>query len=271
MPNSPRHKTALLGAAALTAGVAAPYAGEIGANTMRRYNTTLNDILTAKYKTPGDKLVTASVKSFTEKRAALQQPQKTAGIASSALTTQGNKVGPLLLNLVDMMGTNPWTTAVGGTGILAGASLLDPTLDAIAEKIKDRLVPTNLQDRLLDEGASSLTNSLSSQAGQGIASLFGNLLSKGTSSVTGIPAARARTNLFEQLKQDDDVLSSADPQALRAAYHTMTRFAPTLATDPNAVRSFLREATLYGSGPNVISIKQLADAEKTLEALKEYQ
>ncbi len=42
----------------------------------------------------------------------------------------------------------------------------------------------------------------------------------------------------------------------------MKRFAPTLSSDPNAVRSFLREAATSGAGVNYNTIKLLAEAER---------
>ena len=81
-------------------------------------------------------------------------------------------------------------------------------------------------------------------------------------------ANRARSSIFTTLKQEDDVLSQADDQKLLEAYHTMTRFAPTLSTDKNAVKTFLREMTLYGNGPNFLTIKQLADAERAVNESK---
>ena len=137
-----------------------------------------------------------------------------------------------------------------------------PTLDAWGEKVKDKLIPTNMQDQMLDEGASSFAKAVGAQTGQSTVGLLGDIMSKAVSGISGIPRAMARENMFEQLQQEDDVLAQADPQTLQETYHTMVRFAPTLATDKNAVRSFLRESVLYGAGPNVTTIKQLADAER---------
>jgi 4-diphosphocytidyl-2C-methyl-D-erythritol kinase len=41
----------------------------------------------------------------------------------------------------------------------------------------------------------------------------------------------------------------------------MVKFAPTLSKDINAVRSFLREAVMSGSGPSYVTIRSLSDAE----------
>jgi len=53
-------------------------------------------------------------------------------------------------------------------------------------------------------------------------------------------------------------------QVLEEAHKTMVRFAPTLAMDLNAVRSFLREAVLGGSGVNYATIKNLVETEASI-------
>jgi hypothetical protein len=79
-----------------------------------------------------------------------------------------------------------------------------------------------------------------------------------------------RKALFETLLKSDPVLSDAisrNPEAksmLKESYGTMVRFAPTLSLDVNAVRSFLREAVLGGSGVNYATIKNLVDTERSI-------
>lgn len=68
--------------------------------------------------------------------------------------------------------------------------------------------------------------------------------------------------LAEVLK--DDVISKADKRMMQSAYETMKRFAPNLAADENAVRSFLREHAIYGTGPSYAALKNLADAEASV-------
>jgi hypothetical protein len=62
----------------------------------------------------------------------------------------------------------------------------------------------------------------------------------------------------------DDVIAKAETSLVHSSYATMKRFAPNLAADPNAVRSFLREAVIYGNGPSYATLKNLADAEKSV-------
>ena len=74
----------------------------------------------------------------------------------------------------------------------------------------------------------------------------------------------AREAILKQLRMEDPVLAEADDKVLMEAYHTMVRFAPTLSTDKNAVRSFLRAAVMSGSGLDFATIKMISEAERTV-------
>jgi len=67
--------------------------------------------------------------------------------------------------------------------------------------------------------------------------------------------------LYSSVVGSDPILADADSASLQEAYTTMARFAPTLSTDTNAVRSFLREAATSGGGVNYNTIKLLSEAE----------
>lgn len=62
----------------------------------------------------------------------------------------------------------------------------------------------------------------------------------------------------------DDVIAHADPELMHSSFETMKRFAPNLAADPNAVKSFLRESATWGTGPSYATLKNLADAERAI-------
>lgn len=66
------------------------------------------------------------------------------------------------------------------------------------------------------------------------------------------------------VKEDTEVLQNADKETLTKAFDTMRRFAPTLATDPNAVKAYLRAAATSGSGVDYNTIKLLAEAESAV-------
>ena len=64
--------------------------------------------------------------------------------------------------------------------------------------------------------------------------------------------------------QADEVIGRADPTLMQSAFGTMRKFAPNLAADHNAVTSFLRESAAFGTGPSYATLKNLADAEKSV-------
>lgn len=70
---------------------------------------------------------------------------------------------------------------------------------------------------------------------------------------------------FHHAKQDE-VIMQADPRLVQSSFETMKRFAPNLAADPNAVRSFLRESATWGAGPSYATLKNLADAERAVSS-----
>ena len=79
-----------------------------------------------------------------------------------------------------------------------------------------------------------------------------------------------RKAILETLVHSDPVIADAirrHPDNLRVvqeAFDTMVRFAPNLAKDLNAMRSFLREAVIGGAGVNYATIKNLVETEKTI-------
>lgn len=239
---------------------AAPGLGDTGRRFKGRYDRYSKVLLDAPVTPPGELTVTASARSFLEKRAALQTTEKTAGIADLAA-----RAGKFL--------TTP-NILLGGSLIGLGA-LGAPTIEAWGEKLKNRLGPTPapLHERAeMDTTlATNYAKSVGAELGKKTVGLLGDFLSK----AVGAPAAmfqnRERASIFDQLQQEDDVIAQADPQQLAEAYHTMVRFAPTLATDKNAVKTFLRESVLYGTGPNFMAIKQLADSEHAVNNTGPYE
>lgn len=75
--------------------------------------------------------------------------------------------------------------------------------------------------------------------------------------------APSHIEVFKKVMQDP-IISKADKDLMISSYDTMKRFAPNLAADVNAARSFLREPALHGTGPNYATLKNLADAEQAI-------
>lgn len=99
-------------------------------------------------------------------------------------------------------------------------------------------------------------------------SLLKDIASKAMSAIAHAGDDSARRAILQQLRMEDPVLAEADDKLLMESYHTMVRFAPTLSTDKNAVKNFLREAVMTGSGPNFATIKMLGETERTVTGQK---
>lgn len=272
------------------------YAGPVGYDpevVKERYQQHLQDLINAPYKEPGEQVVTASAQDFLEKRAALQGMKKeailsairrffsptaratqraqqamnaarAAGVTGEALNVVGQQAlspgGAGLLGKI----FSPGGLLIGGSLIGAGA-LAEPLAQRLGYKGREMAYPgiAGLPERVrMDElMAEDFAKSVGKELGKATVGLAGDVLSKTMALPGSIAGGLERRNVLSQLREEDDVISRADPEQIDEAYHTMVRFAPTLATDKNAVKTFLRESVLYGTGPNFTTIKQLADAE----------
>ncbi len=164
----------------------------------------------------------------------------------------------------------------GHLGGQALSSLLGPALQAPGKALADHIGRALGPKRELGEKKDPL-----SLIGAGAASTFGkglgemgagllrDIASKAVAAVGSAGDNAARAAILTQLRQEDPVLSEADDKVLMEAYHTMSRFAPVLSTDKNAVRSFLRQAVMSGAGPDYASIKLLADSERAVTGDRE--
>jgi len=73
------------------------------------------------------------------------------------------------------------------------------------------------------------------------------------------------TSVFKDLVKSDELIRDADRSLMTSSFNTMTRFAPLLASDPSAARSFLRASAENNSGPSFATIQTLADAERAVQ------
>lgn len=113
----------------------------------------------------------------------------------------------------------------------------------------------------------SVAESVAKGVGGGLVTAGGMLLldiaAKAKAAISESGNKQIREAILDKLKKEDLVLGRAKDEDLLEAYDTMVKFAPTLSTDKNAVKSFLREAVMSGGGVNVNTIKLLADAERS--------
>lgn len=239
----------------------------------RRFDERYDRILRAMLEpAPAGEYPMPDIREFTEKRSQLQE-----GMHKEA---QGGlkALGEILFGSARKAGAKTVTTPglIGPKGLLIGGSLLgigalgEPVLSAAGQKIRKAIYP-NVTDRVKadEEAVESFAKEVGKQVGTKTVNLFADMLSKTVQAPVNMFQRRAQKSVFETLKNEDDVLAQADPQQLLESFHTMVRFAPTLATDKNAVKTFLRESALYGTGPNFVGIKQLADAESAVTGAKE--
>jgi hypothetical protein len=118
----------------------------------------------------------------------------------------------------------------------------------------------------------SLTAGIGTGVGTGVVNaLFNGLGGAAAFAHNALVVDPRRKRLFESVVRTDPVVLDAlhrNPDASRTlseAYETMCRFAPSLALDVNAVRSFLREAVIGGAGGvNYATIKTLIETERGL-------
>lgn len=156
-----------------------------------------------------------------------------------------------------------------GLGSLAGAPLAGAAAGitgSIGDGIKHMLMGRQFGER--KDPLHMLGSAAIGSFGKGLGDLGVQLLqdiaSKAVAAAGNVGQNAARQAILTQLKQEDSILSQADDRVLMEAYHTMTRFAPTLSTDKNAVRSFLRQAVMSGTGADYSTIKHLADSERAV-------
>jgi len=118
-------------------------------------------------------------------------------------------------------------------------------------------------------GAGAAVQTFGKEMGTTGANLLRDMANKAMEAAGHAGDSSAREAILGDLKRTDPVLANADDKTLMEAYHTMTRFAPVLSTDKNAVRSFLRQAVMSGAGPDFMSIKLLADSERAVTGEKD--
>lgn len=121
--------------------------------------------------------------------------------------------------------------------------------------------------QMVGYGVKGFAQGAGSAVAEALMAGIGKLMGGAARSISTDPKKRA---ILQRVVNSDPVLSDAvkrSPmmaQNIMEAYGTMNKFAPTLTTDVNAVRSFLREVVLGGGHVNYATIKNLVDTEKSL-------
>lgn len=168
------------------------------------------------------------------------------------------------------MGRSAMQGALGGAGIGAG-------MGALGSGASQSTMST-LKDKMFQGGAMGLMGGAGALLGKAITAPFsgdgalGESKSKEMGKLLAQQEMKQQTQLALQPKQEaafhqvlgDEMVSRAPQELVASSFETMRRIAPNLAADPNAVRSFLKEVTTWGTGPSYATLKNLADAESAV-------
>jgi hypothetical protein len=204
-------------------------------------------------------MLTKTAETYREKMAFL------GSLLSVAATGSGGGGGGRSVPIMDK-GIQPKLDLL--TGGIIGGSILN--LDELSEPIMGTY--GYRANRAIHDGLSGLLTRV--QADEAAAErAVTNAVDAGTSALVDL-ATKAfsgaketlvdsprRQALLAKLRKEDDIIKQAPMKKVLESYHSMARFAPSLSTDLNATKSFLREAVQHEGGLDFMSIKGLAEAE----------
>lgn len=261
---------ALVTPTGLALGLSAlPSMEEIGDKGLERYERYARGLVEMPYEKPGDTGMNISAFPFVEKRGALQEKMAAWDFPAANLNEQGVRPLDRVQQPTGIPGVPPGLLG-GNFGLLGGIGLDigevgRPLAETWGYKLRKALGVGLMTRTKADETiAAEYAKSLGKNLGSKTIDLLADVASKALGAPAHAMQAHAYAQIFNVLRKEDPLLAEADPKMLTDAYHTMVRFAPTLSTDKNAVKAFLRESVTYGTGPNHVAIKQLADAEQSV-------
>lgn len=199
---------------------------------------------------------------------ASQAGRSAGGSASSMGTFFGNQ---LLGSIGKENKPSGFQGSIGQLGAAPLGGVAEGVSGGIGERIKRKITGREFGEKKdpFSMGAGAAVSAFGKEMGTTGANLLRDMATKAMEAAGHAGDDSARQAILGDLKRTDPVLTNADDKTLMEAYHTMTRFAPVLSTDKNAVRSFLRNAVMSGSGPDFMSIKLIADAERAVTGEKE--
>lgn len=199
--------------------------------------------------------------------AQMVSPTGPAGRAGNAVASTARGVASNLGGYgIDSGKPSGFRGSVSGLGAAPLAGVASGISGSIGKLVERGVLGRELGEKKdpFSMGAGAAISAFGKEMGSSGANLLRDIATKAMDAVGHAGDDAARQAILGDLKRADPVLAGADDAVLMEAYHTMTRFAPVLSTDKNAVRSFLRQAVMSGSGPDYMSIKLLADAERAV-------
>lgn len=152
----------------------------------------------------------------------------------------------------------------------AATPALKPTLDTAGYKLYQKIFPggsgaaalKQVPEEALKTTATQFGKSLGDTAGKGVGAFINNIFNSNKKVINQTPRRKA---ILEQLRREDMLIKEIPLNTALEAYHSMVEVAPTLSTDKNAVKSFLRTvATSPEGGIDWNTLKGLADAETSI-------
>lgn len=156
----------------------------------------------------------------------------------------------------------------GATGVLGGiggeraGSTMSYRVNRALNTLYDRI-------RADEVAAEAFAQNLGSSTADKLVGLTSDVITKGYESLKDtLQTSPVRKMIFTALKKEDPTIADAPNSALLEAYHTMAKVAPTLSTDKNAVKSFLREAIVSGGGVDYNTIRGVAEAEAAVNKVR---
>jgi len=198
----------------------------------------------------------------------------TAPILASAFSSAKKKQEQDFL----MSSQDPERVVIAAAAPVTTTSSTNPAVRALMDAVQKQVrstttsaAPKNFMHVLGDKAPEALAQGLLGGIGSGIVDYaFSGVKALGKMGLNALFTNPQRQKVFEEALRTDAVLQDAvqhNPDVIKAlgeAFATLVRFAPSLALDINAVRSYLREAVISGGGINYATIKQLADTEKVI-------
>jgi hypothetical protein len=157
----------------------------------------------------------------------------------------GGMFGGLMPKMVGVAAIEPLKPASGTFGYMLNKRIFDG-LGGLLNRVN---ADETAAKRVIDE----LSKSVAVETLSGLKGLMASAKEHSRSPV--------RKAILKRLSSEDDIIAQASPDAMLRAYSTMSRVAPTLSTDINAVKSFLRSSAMHDGGIDSMTIKGLAEAE----------
>ncbi len=177
--------------------------------------------------------------------------------------------------LATALGKRPLLTATAlgvGGGALGTVGILqmaggDRPGDTLSYRVNRALHSLTDRIRADEQFGEAFAKEIGSSSAKSMIGLAKDVVTKGYETMKdALSTSPVRQSIFATLKREDETIGGADNKVLLEAYHTMSRFAPTLSTDKNAVKAFLRvAATSPEGGVDYNTIKTLAEAENAVQ------